>query len=63
MLLMAMALSSSDGIAIHYILPVLRMTSCFHTMGLIGRWTGTVLCTSFLVAAGGAQAAVGRLAH
>jgi len=42
MLSMAVARSSSDGIAIRYLLPVLRMTSCFHTMGPVGgqarRW-------------------------
>ena len=27
------ARSSSNGVAIRYVLPVLRMTSCFHTMG------------------------------
>jgi len=32
-----MARSSSDGITMRYVLPVLRMTSCFHTMGPIGR--------------------------
>jgi len=32
MLPVAMARSSSDGVAIHYGLPVSRMTSCFHTM-------------------------------
>jgi len=36
------------------------MTSCFHTMGPIGGWTGTALCISSPVAAGGAQAAEGR---
>jgi len=28
----AVAQSSSDDIAIHYVLPVLWMTSCFHTV-------------------------------
>ena len=42
---------------------VLRMMSCFHTMGPIGARMGTVLRTSSPVAAGGAQAAVGRTAH
>jgi len=35
-LLMAMARSSSDGIAIRYVLLVLWMTSCFHIMGPMG---------------------------
>jgi len=55
----AMARSSSDGIAICYVLPVLQMTLCFHTMGPTGGRTGTALCTSLPVASGGAQAAVG----
>jgi len=29
---LAVARSSSDGVAIRYVLPVLQMTSCFHTM-------------------------------
>ena len=32
----AVARSSSDGYAIHYVLPVLWMTSCFHMMQGIG---------------------------
>jgi len=44
-----------------YLLPVLRMTSCFH--GRIGRRTDTALCTTLPVAAGEAQAAVGRPPH
>jgi len=28
---------SSDGVAIRYVLPVLQMTSCFHTMGPVAR--------------------------
>jgi len=32
MLIVAMARSSSDDIAIRYVLPVLRMTSYFHTV-------------------------------
>jgi len=41
------ARSSSDSIAIHYVLPVLWMTSCFHTMvPMVGGWTGTTLCSS-----------------
>jgi len=59
----AVARSSSDGIAICYILPVSRMTSCFRNMKPIGGRTGTALCTSSQVAAGGAQAAVGRPAR
>jgi len=46
MLSVAMAQSSSDGLVIRYVLPVLWMTSCFNTMGLIGGQTGTALCTS-----------------
>jgi len=33
MLPVAIARSSADGVAIRYVLPVLWMTSCFHTMG------------------------------
>jgi len=40
-----MAQSSSDGIVIRYVLPALWMTSCFHTMGPVGR-TGTTLSSS-----------------
>ena len=36
-LTVAVAWCTFDGVAIHYVLPVLRMTSCFHTMGPIGR--------------------------
>ena len=57
------ARSSLDGIVIRYVLPVLWMTSCFHTMGPIGARTGTALCTSSPAAVGGVQAAVGRPAH
>jgi len=49
-------------VVICYVLPVLWMTLCFHTMGTIGRQTGMALYTRLLVAAGGAQAAVDRLA-
>jgi len=42
----AVARSSSVGVVIHYVLPVLRMASCFHTMGPMGGWTGTGLCSS-----------------
>jgi len=34
---MATARSSSDGVAIRYVLPVSRTTSCFHTMGPVDR--------------------------
>ena len=34
MLPMALARSSTDGIAMCYVLPVLRLTSCFHIMAL-----------------------------
>jgi len=37
MLLVAVALSSSDGVAIRYVLPLLQMTSCFHTVRPMGR--------------------------
>ena len=37
MLPVAVARSSSDGVAIRYVLPVLRMTSCFHTVKPIGK--------------------------
>ena len=63
MLPIAVARSSSGGIAIRYVLPVLWMTSCCHTMEPIGGQTGMVLCTSLPIATGGAQAAVGRPAH
>ena len=33
MLPVPVAWSSSDGVAVCYILPILRMTSCFHVMG------------------------------
>jgi len=33
----AVARFSSDGVAIRYALPILRMTSCFHAMGPGGR--------------------------
>jgi len=33
----AVAQFSSDDVAIRYILPVLWMTSCFYTMGPVGR--------------------------
>jgi len=47
-----------------HVLPVLRMASCFYTMGPIGERTGTALCTSSrLSAAGEVQADVGRAAR
>ena len=39
------AQSSSDSIVITYELMVLWLTSCFHTMGLMGRRTSTALCS------------------
>jgi len=33
----AVARSSSDGVAIRCVLPVLWMTSCFHTVGPMGQ--------------------------
>ena len=57
---MAVAHSSS---AICYVLLVLRMTSYFHIVGPIGGRMGIALYISSPVAAGGAQATVGRLAH
>jgi len=45
MLPVAVARSSSDGIAICYILPVLWMTLCFHTTGPVGQnQASTTLC-------------------
>jgi len=38
MLPVAMARSSSDGVAIRYVLPVLRMTACSHTVGWWDQW-------------------------
>jgi len=48
----AVARSSCDGIAdtLTYVLPILRMTSCFHTIGPIGGWAGMALCTCSPVA-------------
>jgi len=43
MLPVAVARSSSDGVAIHYVLPVLRMSSCYHTMGQWARDTHSVM--------------------
>jgi len=37
MLPVALARYSSGGVAIRYVFPVLRMTSCFHTMGPAGK--------------------------
>jgi len=39
----AVAQSSSDGVTISYVFPVLRMTSCFHAMGLMGRMKQDVM--------------------
>jgi len=39
MLFVAVAWFSSDSVAIYYVLLVLQMTSSFHTMGPMGRWT------------------------
>jgi len=39
----AMVRSSSDGVAICYVISVLRMTSCFHTMWPIGPESRTTL--------------------
>jgi len=33
----AVARSSSDGVGVRHVLPVLRMTLCFHTMGPVGQ--------------------------
>jgi len=44
MMPVAMAWSSSGSIVIRYVLPVLQMTSCFHTMGPMGGQTGMALC-------------------
>ena len=38
--------SSSDGVAIRYVLPVLRTMSCFHTMGPMGGRTSTHCCVA-----------------
>jgi len=38
MLPAAVARSSSSGVMIRYVLPVLWMTSCFHTMGHARQW-------------------------
>jgi len=62
MLLVAVARSSSDGVALRYVLPVLRMTSCYSMRPTGGR-TDTALCTSSPVAAGGVQTVVGRPAR
>jgi len=35
MLTIVVARYHSDGVAIHYVIPVLQMTLCFHTTGLI----------------------------
>jgi len=46
MLTVAVARSFSNGGAICYVLPVLRVTSCFHIMRPVGGRTGTALCSS-----------------
>jgi len=46
MLFVAEAWTSSDGVAICYVLPVLWMTSRFHTMRPVGGRTGTTLYSS-----------------
>jgi len=51
---------SSDGVVIRYVLPVLQITSCVHTMGPIGGRMGMAFCSP--VSTGRVQAAVGRLA-
>jgi len=60
MLPVAVARSFADDVMIRYVLPVLRMTPCFHIMGPIGGRTDTALCISSPVAAGGSQAVMGR---
>ena len=47
MLPAAVARSSSDENAIHYVLPVLWMSSCFHTMGPVGQNQTRHLSSSF----------------
>jgi len=37
MLPVAMSRSSSDGVAMRYVLPVLRMTTCFRSMGQVSQ--------------------------
>ena len=37
------AQSFSKGVAIYYIFPVLRMTSCFHTMEAMGKFKHDVM--------------------
>jgi len=60
---LCMLARSSDGVGICYAHPVLRMRSCFHTIGTTGGRMGMALCTSSPVATGGAQATIGRLAR
>jgi len=62
MLPVTMALSYFDGDAlpVHYFLPFLQMTSCFHTNGPMSRWVDTALCSKLApvdLAAGRAWAA------
>jgi len=40
----AVALPSTDGVVIYNVLPVFRMTSCFHTMGPVARIQHATLC-------------------
>ena len=42
MLIVAVAWSSSDNNAIHYVLPVLWMTSRFHITGHVAHGTGSI---------------------
>jgi len=42
-LFVAVAWSSSDGVVIRYVLPVLRMTSYFYTMGPTDRIKHSVM--------------------
>jgi len=41
---LAMAQSTSDDIAMRYVLPVLHKTSCFHTVGPVGRIKHDIKC-------------------
>jgi len=61
-LLVAVARSSSDGVAIRRVFPVLRMTSCFHTVGPMGGRTGTALCSLALVGCAGRCSTLARRA-
>jgi len=61
--MLPVAPSSSDGISIYYVLPVVLMTSCFYTIGPIGGQMDTTLCTSLPAATGRVQATAGRPTH